>query len=151
MPKRRKTSKSIIYKGHLHLFWALLDSNDFRSLNGSALKLLIALGRQYNGYNNGDLCAAMSMMKEWGFNSNQTLTRARKELLAKDLIIQTKQGGLGIGPSLYALTWQPIDECNGKLDSAPTMSAPRSFKETEIARPTIGARNTDRQSTNRIS
>ena len=31
-------------------------------------------------------------------------------------------------PNLYAITWQPIDECNGKLDANPTTVAPRSFR-----------------------
>lgn len=142
MPKYGKRGKNRVYKGHLHLFSALLDSKDFRSLSNPGLRLLVALGRQYNGYNNGDLCAAMSLMKEWGFVSNQTLTRARRELLERNLIIQTRQGGLGIGPSLYALTWQPIDECNGKLDVAATICPPRSFDESKISRPQIGARTT---------
>lgn len=127
--RRRKSSKSRIYKGHLHLFWALLDSPDLLELSGPATKLLLAIGRQYNGYNNGDLCASMSVVKKWGFNSNETLTRAKNELLSKNLIVLTKQGGLGIGPSLYALSWQPIDECKGKLDIGPTDMPPRTFKE----------------------
>ena len=31
-------------------------------------------------------------------------------------------------PNLCAITWQPIDECNGKLDANPTTVAPRSFR-----------------------
>ena len=31
-------------------------------------------------------------------------------------------------PCLYALTWQPIDECRGKnLELSPTTTAPRKF------------------------
>ena len=88
----------------------------------------IDLGYQYNGYNNGDLCASLSVMRKRGWNSNQQLAKALKELLERNLIVQTKQGGLNLGPNLYAITWQPINECNGKLDVNPTTVAPRSFR-----------------------
>ena len=34
-----------------------------------------------------------------------------------------------MGPNLYAITWQPIDECGGKLDVKPTTNAPRKLNE----------------------
>lgn len=125
--RKKRASKSVVYKGHLHLFWALLDSPEFRSLSGSALRLLIAIGRQYNGYNNGDLCASMSKMRDWGFVSNETLSRAKNELIEKELIMQTRQGGLQMGPNLYGLTWQPIDECKRRLDISPTTKPAKRF------------------------
>jgi len=106
----------------------MLETQDFISLKGNSIKLLIDLGYQYNGYNNGDLCASLSVMRKRGWNSNQQLTKALKELLERNLIVQTKQGGLNLGPNLYAITWRPIDECNGKLDANPTTVAPRSFR-----------------------
>jgi hypothetical protein len=117
-----------MYKGFLHLHRSLLECQDFISLKGNSIKLLIDLGYQYNGYNNGDLCASLSVMRKRGWNSNQQLAKALKELLERNLIVQTKQGGLNLGPNLYAITWQPIDECNGKLDANPTTVAPRSFR-----------------------
>lgn len=106
---------------------AVLSHPDFIGLSGSAVKLLIALGSQFNGKNNGDLCAALSLMRKFGFNSNATLTKAKNELLEYELIVQTRVGGLNAGPHLYALTWHPIDECKGKLDIGPTIKALRSF------------------------
>ena len=106
----------------------MLECQDFISLKGNSIKLLIDLGYQYNGYNNGDLCASLSVMRKRGWNSNQQLAKALKELLERNLIVQTKQGGLNLGPNLYAITWQPIDECGGKLDANPTTVAPRSFR-----------------------
>ena len=128
MAKRRAKSKALIYPGFLHLHRPLLNSEDFISLKGNSIKLLIDIGRQYNGYNNGDLCATLSVMKKRGWNSNQQLTKATKELLEKNLIVLTKQGGLHMGPNLYAISWQPIDECGGKLDVCPTTAPPRLFK-----------------------
>ncbi len=128
MRGRKAKSNAITYKGFLHLHKPLLESSDFISLKGNSIKLLIDIGQQYNGYNNGDLCASLSIMRKRGWNSNQQLSKALKELIDKNLIMQTKQGGLNIGPNLYAITWQPIDDCNRKLDVKPTTFPSRSFK-----------------------
>ena len=128
MGSRKAKSKAITRGGFLHLFRSLLDCDDFIALKGNTIKLLIDLASQYNGYNNGDLCATLSVMKKRGWNSNQQLSKALKELQERNLIIQTKQGGLNMGPNLYALTWQPVDECKGKLDMEPTKTSPRGFK-----------------------
>ena len=128
MRNRKAKSKAIMFKGFFHLHRPLLDCEDFISLKGNSIKLLIDLGSQFNGYNNGDLCASLSVMRKRGWNSNQQLAKALKELLERNLIVQTKQGGLNLGPNLYAITWQPIDECGGKLDANPTTVAPRSFR-----------------------
>ena len=128
MGERKARSNTVMYKGFLHLHQPLLDCNDFIALKGNSIKLLIDIGRQFNGYNNGDLCASLSVMRKRGWNSNQQLTKALKELIDKDLIVLTKQGGLNMGPNLYAITWQPIHECKGKLDVKPTKKPPRSFK-----------------------
>ena len=43
------------------------------------------------------------------------------------MIVKTRQGGKNY-PCLYAITWQPIDECRGKnLELGPTKTAPRKF------------------------
>lgn len=129
MSHRKPKSKAIQYKGFLHLHKPLLDCEDFILLKGNSIKLLIDIACQYNGYNNGDLCASLSVMKKRGWNSNQQLAKALKELIDRTLILKTKQGGLNYGPNLYAITWQPIDECNGKLDIEPTTFPPRAFKQ----------------------
>ena len=122
----RQKRRAIHHKGYLHLHIPLLQCRDFISLKGNNIKLLIDIGQQYNGYNNGDLCATLSVMRRRGWNSNQQLSKALKELQEKNLILQTKQGGLGLGPNLYALTWQPIDDCKGKLDVKSTTLPLRS-------------------------
>lgn len=127
MSSKKPTKHQVIYPGFFHLHKPLLNCDDFINLRGNSIKLLIDLGRQYNGYNNGYLCASMSLMKLYDWNSNQQLQKALKILLASNLIIQTRQGGLNMGPNLYALTWQPIHEGRRKLDVPPTTSPPRKF------------------------
>jgi hypothetical protein len=129
MAKKGTRSKAITYKGFLHLSNALLDHPDFIALSGDALKLLVCIGRQYNGYNNGDLQASLKCLKPYGWNSNRALTQARRELLERGWITKTRTGGLGMGPDLFAITWQPIDECSGKLEVKATLTAPRSLRD----------------------
>ena len=106
-------------KGRTHSFLRLphymLHSAEFRQLNGRAEKLLIYLAAQYRGNNNGDLSMPWSKMKALGFPSSDTLNKYKKELLNRGFISLTRQGGLH-RCSLFAITWEAIDECNGKLD-----------------------------------
>ena len=104
---------------------------DYIGLKASARSVLQELAFQYRGKNNGDLTLAMKVMKLRGFNSPNTVNKAKKELLAADLIRETRKGFFqnpGGVCCLFALTWQPIDECQGKLDCKSTIKAPRSFK-----------------------
>lgn len=66
-----------------------------------------------------------SKMKEKGWRSKDTLYKARNQLIQAGMIVLTRQGGKNI-PSLYAVTWLGIDECNGKLDCA-SRSSPLGY------------------------
>jgi hypothetical protein len=107
---------------------AVQDSANWYACTGTAIKLLCDLARQYNGNNNGDLCAALSVLKPRGWRRGETIMHAVRELLHYGLIELTRQGGLH-KPSLYALTWRPIDECKGKLDVPATKIAPGTWRE----------------------
>jgi hypothetical protein len=88
----------------------VLNSPNFLSLSTKAKALILDLGARFTGYNNGDLAAPWSWMKERNWRSKDTLHKAIKELMQAGMIEQTRQGGL-LGPSLYAFTWRPIDAC----------------------------------------
>ena len=119
----RKESGSFVRLPH-----ACMDHINFTSLSPYALKLLIDLYAQYRGNNNGDLCCTWAMMKKRGWKSQDTLSDARKELLYTGWILCTQHGGRNI-PSLYAVTFQAIDDCNGKLDVKETPTSPGDWKE----------------------
>ena len=106
----------------------VVNHENFRTLSCRATKLLIDLLAQYRGYNNGDLCAPLSLMRERGWNSSDQLQKAKNEVIEKDVIIVTRQGGLN-KCSLYAVTWFQIDECNGKLDVASSTTPPVNWKK----------------------
>lgn len=96
-------------------------------LSPHSCKLLLQTVHLYNGKNNGDICLAFSVMKKRGWKSSATLNKSIKDLLDKGFLIKTRQGGLNMGCCLYAFGWEPIDECNGKIDINPTTTAPTQF------------------------
>ena len=80
----------------------------FRSLSTKAKALILDIGTQYNGHNNGHLCASWAFMKQQGWVSKQTLQNAMEELVGKGLLELTRQGGRN-RCSLVGFTWMPID------------------------------------------
>lgn len=120
---KRKKGRSAKF---VRLFHRLLDDPQYIALPHTAKSLLVDVVMQYTGKNNGDLAITLSMMKKRGWKSNSTLRRALNELLEANWLTLTRQGGRH-KCSLYALTWEPIDECGGKLEVKPTAIPPRSL------------------------
>ena len=120
--KGRRTSPPFVMFPHHVLRHEVLSK-----LSPRASKLVIDLMAQYQGDNNGDLSAPLSQMRARGWNSSDQLDKAKKELINKDVIWVTRQGGRNMA-SLYALTWFPINECKGKLDVSPTKTAPVNWR-----------------------
>jgi hypothetical protein len=106
----------------------VLESPAYKALDGWSVKLLVDIGKQYTGYNNGDMNAAYSIMKERGWRSPSTLNKALKRLQEVGLIQLTRQGGKNLC-SLYAITWQPVNDCKGKIDIAETKQASNNWKQ----------------------
>ena len=130
--KRREKAKNRRESGRFILIpHAVLTSSDYIGLSYKSKALLVDLAYQYNGRNNGDLTAALGYMQTRGWKRSATLTDAVKELMAANLIIKTREGKFQNPHSrcaLYAMTWQQIDECEGKdLEVAPTATPPRKF------------------------
>ncbi|MEY8238833.1 MAG: hypothetical protein RPT25_00650 [Cycloclasticus sp.] len=89
----------------------VLKSEMGRTITAIEMKLIIHLGLQYNGNNNGMMSPTFSLMKEYGWSSTSTLYKARKGLEHKGFIITTKIGKKVKGDcTLVAFTWRGIDE-----------------------------------------
>ncbi|QLQ24767.1 MAG: hypothetical protein HZT41_07795 [Dechloromonas sp.] len=97
----------------------VMDSPAFRNLSGPALRLLLDIAREYRGDNNGQLVACSAYLKTRGWNSNDTAMRARRELEASGLIVETRKGMRPNRAAWYALTW-------ASLDWIPAMDLPRA-------------------------
>lgn len=106
----------------------VLDSPAFLSLSHHAKALLLDIGRQFNGFNNGALQINWARMKRRGWRSQTTLNKAKDELLTRGLIERTRIGYKRV-TALYALTWKPIDACRGFDDVAPTRTPSHRWKE----------------------
>lgn len=102
--------------GFISLPYSVLNSVAYVSASSHARMLLFDLVAQYRGDNNGDLCAAFSMMKLRGWKSTHTLLSAKNELIEAGLIVETRKGSRPSKASLYAVTWYALDECGGKLE-----------------------------------
>jgi hypothetical protein len=98
--------------------WQVMDGQGYQGASHPACRLLFELVRQLNGKNNGHLHASRGWLETRGWNSNDVIQRALKELIERKLIVQTRQGGLSIGPSRFAVTWLVISNFAG-LDIQP--------------------------------
>ena len=106
---------------------AVLESQHYIKLSPLAKVLLQDLHLEFRGNNNGNLCAAWTLMKPRGWRSKTSLAKARNELLRTGFIKITRRGDRR-RPHLYALTFLAIDECNVRLDCAPTKTPTSEWK-----------------------
>jgi hypothetical protein len=118
----------------------IIEHPSFKSLSYSARSLLIQLGYQYRGKNNGNLVITWSLMIDW-FGSNTTMFKARDSLYEAGFIVINAYGGRsGNGtrlPHLYALTWESIDQLKGdsnwmRYTHYPANKAPLSYWKSGV-------------------
>lgn len=91
----------------------VIDSPAYAALTFSARSLLVQIARQLTKDNNGHLQATFSYMRRFGFDSEHTLSRAIKELIANGMIYRTRSGGYQQGAAQYAVTWLSITRKDG--------------------------------------
>ena len=131
MASRMKVKGRRITGRFIGLPHVVVKNKDYIELSYKSKALLIDLTLQYNGSNNGDLTVALAILRNRGWKRQATIGEAVKELLDANLIIRTREGQFRNPHSrcaLYAITWQPINDCNDKdLCVNPTTTAPRKF------------------------
>ena len=110
---------------------SVLDSANYIGLSLKARALLLDMGAQFRGRNNGDSCIAWSWARKRGWRSKDTLRRAMLELLAAGMIEQTRQGSMH-WPSLFAFSWIEIHECDGKLDVSSTATPSNAWRKPHV-------------------
>lgn len=98
---------------------SVLNSRAYIDCSPYARMLLIDLFMQFRGDNNGDLACPWRFMQARGWKSEATLQKAKRELLAMGLIVETRMGARPNKASLYAVTWCDLDPCGGKLELLP--------------------------------
>jgi len=92
----------------------VLNSEAYITLSSNAIRLLFDIAQQYNKWNNGALLASFRYMSEKrGWKSADMLSKAKAELLERDLLIQTVQGQRPNKASWYAMGWWELDKIIG--------------------------------------
>jgi hypothetical protein len=141
-PKVRRKRRGNNSKGRSDLgppfvqLWKwIIKTDEFAELTGSELKLLIDIASQFNGRNNGNL-TLHAVRSRW--KSRSTTQSAKDGLLRKKWIVCTKHGGYQRGPDLFAVTWWPIDECDGKHECEVERSASNAWQRKKNASPETG-------------
>ena len=80
--QRRRIKGRQAIRQFLMLPHNVLNHPAFVSLSPRAVKLLLDIVVQYNGRNNGDLCAPLSLMSLRGWKSSDQLHKAKKNWFA---------------------------------------------------------------------
>lgn len=120
-----------------HPFFAhehrITDSPSWADMTFSARVLLVVIGRQLTvPNNNGRLIATFSFLQRFGFDSDRTITRGLKELIAHGFLFRTYTGGYQRGPSMFAVTWLPLaDNLEGLSPNGFKSNAWRDWIPTE--------------------
>lgn len=141
--EKRKASKA----GKLDIgrFTALphtvIHSVEYRALGHAARSLLFDIAAQYNRSNNGKLVCAMKYLKPLGWTSNDTITRALRQLVASGLLIQTRQGMMPpcSQAAWFAIGWFSLDVYED-LDIDPNKYRRCSLQSIKSPSPIIGTK-----------
>ncbi|OTP73948.1 hypothetical protein [Caballeronia sordidicola] len=106
--------------------YVVLESQGYINLSAYARALLLEFCREFNGRNNGRLCCIWDQLKERGWNSPNTVTKAKAELIEQGLVWESRKGAFPHRPSWYALTWRDLDVTED-LDAAPSAFPRRAY------------------------
>lgn len=160
--KKSKTGKLDIAGRWTAWPHVVIHSKEYRKLGFAARALLFDIAAQYNASNNGKLVCCMKYLKPLGWNSNDTITRALRELLTSGLLIQTRQGmrppfsqaawfaigwfgldvqsGLDIEPRLYRkCKLTPLDATSPIIGKTQTKTTPKNGEAAQETKPIAGA------------
>lgn len=94
----------------------VLHSAAYRGLGHVSRSLLVDIAMQYGGHNNGKLTACMKYLRPLGWKSADTITRAKAELLASGLLLETRKGARPNKAAWYMVAWLDLDIAEG-MDS----------------------------------
>ena len=108
MPSKKDTRR--VDGGFVAMPLDVLDSDAYLGLSYSAKALLMEIARQYSRANNGRLLASENYLRERGWKSSDTITRAKRELIEAGFIHEMVKGHRPNKASWYAMTWYMLDE-----------------------------------------
>lgn len=93
--------------------WSVLDCPAYARLSHPARSLLMEIARQFVRDNNGRLLASAAYLGKRGWTSNDTITKAKRELMKEGFIFRTVQGHRPNKADWFAVTWRQLDKLTG--------------------------------------
>lgn len=109
---RNRTKKRVdtdrVAGGFSPIPWSVLDSQAYLGLSHPARSLLLEIARQDMRSSNGRLLLSIKHLAKRGWTSNDTIHRAKSELLQAGLIYETVKGYRPNKASWYAVTWYKL-------------------------------------------
>lgn len=99
--------------GFVALPWSVLDCPAYAALSTHAKALLLEVARQFHRDDNGRMLLSRAYMATRGWKSNDTIAKAKNELLNGGFIFETVKGHRPNKASWYAVTWRTLDKMPG--------------------------------------
>lgn len=130
-------------KKYFHGQWVgipivVLRSTAYRSLTHAAKSLLLDVASQ-GPDRNGRLLLTRATLQPLGWRSDDSIQRAKNQLLAASLLVETVKGGRPNRASMYAMTWHDLSaKC--QLDPGVRATFKRRTFENEGVTPPGGPR-----------
>jgi hypothetical protein len=109
----------------------VLQSPGYRAAGHVARSLLLDIALQYSGTNNGRLTACAKYLQPLGWSSNDTIVRARRELLDVGLLMETRKGARPNRAAWFALSWLALDVTDG-LEIDPKLYRTGAYRNPEL-------------------
>lgn len=126
--------------GFVALPWSVLDCPAYSHLSHPAKSLLMEISRQFVRDNNGKLLASYRYLRTRGWTSADTITRAKKELIANGFIHETVKGHRPNKASWYAVTWRGLNKSNCYDFGAERSFIRGAYQINSILKPNYGLR-----------
>ncbi len=127
--------------GFIALPWSVTDCAAYAALSHPARSLLVEIARQWVRDNNGRLLASSAYLAKRGWKSADTITRAKRELIAAGFIHETVKGHRPNKASWYAVTWRTLDRLPG-YDAGAAATFVRGAYQNAPLRPSHGVGST---------
>ena len=112
-PKRKGHDSGRDQGGFIALPWSVVDCPAYACLSHPAKALLLEVARQLHRDDNGRMLLSRAYMATRGWKSADTITNAKRELLAAGFIFETVTGHRPNKASWYAVTWRVLDKLQG--------------------------------------
>lgn len=138
--KRSSNGKSSLRDGgpFIAFPWVVMDCPAYRALSHPARSLLMEMARQFVFDNNGKFLSSFRYLKTRGWNSVDTITRAKNELIDAGFLYETVKGHRPKKASWYAVTWMPLDLLEGYDPGAVEGFVRSAYRKGEGLRPSKG-------------